>query len=571
MPMLNDAFLLNGPADRRRALPFLLLLGLILFGAGIGLRDPWPADEPRFALVARQMVESGQWLFPFRGGELYPDKPPMFMWAIALCLKLTGSLRVAFLMPSLLAGLGTVSLIHDIARRLWDGATAWRAGLLLLLTVQFTLQARTAQIDALVTFFILLGVYGFLRFLCTEGGWRWYYLGWFAAGLGVITKGVGILALFALLPALWTHRSELKRAPWAAWLKGLAGPLCLLVAIALWGVPMMLMVKASGNADHLAYQNNILFRQTVMRYGSAWHHVAPWWDYLVGVIPAFWLPLSLFLPWLAVRWYRAAQRLDRRVILLVGYLVLVLVFFSASPGKRGVYITPATPALALLAAPFLPELLALRWPRRLWMGLVGLLALLSVLAAVTLLAVPKVQAQLAAQELGNPWPSMLVLAAVSVGACFLLRRSVLLAVASVLAALWLVLGFGLNPTINEGRIPRTLVQRAEATVPAGADILLLDYREQFFLYATRFWLHLPYLMPSKDQARFAAQWQTVADGRWVIGPKAILEKEFDLNLGIDLGRRHSEDWWLMPPGSARPAGPAADNPLYRYIPAGAKP
>lgn len=569
--MLNDEFMLSGPEDRRRALLLLLLLGLVLFGAGIGLRDPWPADEPRFALVARQMVESGQWLFPFRGGELYPDKPPVFMWIIAVFLKLTGSLRVAFLMPSLLAGLGSVALVHDLTRRLWDRATAWRAGLLLLLTVQFTLQARTAQIDGLVTFFILLGVYGFLRFLCADGGWRWYFLGWFAAGLGVITKGVGILALFALLPALWTHRAELRKASRMAWLKGLAGPLFLLGAIALWAVPMMLAVKASGNPDYLAYQNNILFRQTVTRYGSAWHHVAPWWDYLVSVIPAFWLPLSLFLPWLAARWYRAARQADRRVVLLVGYLVLVLVFFSASPGKRGVYITPATPALALLAAPHLPELLALRWPRRLWMGLVGLLALLSVLATVALLAVPKVQAQLAAQDLGHPWLPLSILAVMSVAACFLLRRSVLLGLVGTLAAVWLVLGFGLNPAINDGRIPKVLVQRTEATVPAGADILLVDYREQFFLYVTRPWLHLPYLMHTKDQARFAAQWQAASGGRWVLGPKDLLEKEFDLKLGTDLGKRHSEDWWLMPPGSARPSGPAADDPLYRYVPAGANP
>ena len=37
------------------------LVALLVLGAGLGLRDPWPADEPRFALVARQMVESGQW------------------------------------------------------------------------------------------------------------------------------------------------------------------------------------------------------------------------------------------------------------------------------------------------------------------------------------------------------------------------------------------------------------------------------------------------------------------------------------------------------------------------------
>ena len=31
------------------------LLTAMLIGAGFGLRDPWPADEPRFALIAQDM------------------------------------------------------------------------------------------------------------------------------------------------------------------------------------------------------------------------------------------------------------------------------------------------------------------------------------------------------------------------------------------------------------------------------------------------------------------------------------------------------------------------------------
>ena len=76
------------------------LLALLVLGAGFGLRDPWPSDEPRFALVARQMVESGEWLFPHRGHELYPDKPPLFMWLQAATYQLVGSWRVAFLLPT---------------------------------------------------------------------------------------------------------------------------------------------------------------------------------------------------------------------------------------------------------------------------------------------------------------------------------------------------------------------------------------------------------------------------------------------------------------------------------------
>lgn len=91
--MVSDRTLLN-----QTSLGWLLLIALVVLGAGLGLRDPWPADEPRFALIAKEMVESGQWLFPMRGGELYPDKPPLFMWGIAIGYVLTGSIKVAFLL-----------------------------------------------------------------------------------------------------------------------------------------------------------------------------------------------------------------------------------------------------------------------------------------------------------------------------------------------------------------------------------------------------------------------------------------------------------------------------------------
>src|SRR6478672_9021762 len=87
------------------------ILGLLVIGAGLGLRDPWPADEPRFALIARDMLATGDWLIPRVGGDLYPDKPPFYFWLMAVSMALTGSMRVGFLVPSLLAGLGTLVLV----------------------------------------------------------------------------------------------------------------------------------------------------------------------------------------------------------------------------------------------------------------------------------------------------------------------------------------------------------------------------------------------------------------------------------------------------------------------------
>ena len=86
-----------------RDLALVLLPGLLLIGAGIGLRNPWPADEPLHALIARGMLASGNWLVPMVGGDFFQDKPPLLFWLQAACYWLTRSERIGFLLPSLLA------------------------------------------------------------------------------------------------------------------------------------------------------------------------------------------------------------------------------------------------------------------------------------------------------------------------------------------------------------------------------------------------------------------------------------------------------------------------------------
>ncbi|MFQ2619241.1 ArnT family glycosyltransferase [Aeromonas caviae] len=544
--MVNDRYLLN-----QSSFGWLLLIALVVLGAGLGLRDPWPADEPRFALIAKEMVESGQWLFPMRGGEIYPDKPPMFMWGIAIGYLLTGSIKVAFLLPSLLAGLLTITLVWDMGRRLWSPSVGFLAGLLLLFTVQFTLQAKTAQIDALVTFFITLGVYGFVRFLLCGGGWRWYWLGWFAAGLGIITKGVGLLALLILIPAIWTHREKIRAAPLSAWLKALLGPLAMALAMGLWLVPMLEAVTRSGDPLLLAYRDNILLRQTVTRYANAWHHVKPFWYYLTSVIPPFWLPLSLLLPWLVVAWRKAIQGQDKRIILLLGYLVLVIVFFSVSPGKRGVYVTPGTPALALLTAPFVAELLARVWPARLLGGLGWLLGIICVGGAGALAFSAKLASKLG--DLGPaPWLPLLAMGAALLLINALLRRAPLSAILCSLAVGWLIYSSWICVKLNDMRTPEGVMALAAERVPAGNELLLAGFKEQHLLFSQQPLRHYSYQMPDGEQSREAAAWIAAAPGRWVLGAADLMAVCFDADRMESLGNRHRTDWMLAGVDALKP-------------------
>ena len=59
---------------------------------------------------------------------------------------------------------------------------------------------RGAQIDPVLCVLTTFSLYALLRHLLLGPAWGWYFVGGLAAGLGVITKGVGFLPLLLLIP-----------------------------------------------------------------------------------------------------------------------------------------------------------------------------------------------------------------------------------------------------------------------------------------------------------------------------------------------------------------------------------
>ena len=296
----------------------LVLAGLSLL-AGLGLRDPSPPDEPRFVLAARDMVETGQWLFPHRGIQFYAEKPPVFMWLQAAAFSLTGHWRIAFLLPSLLAALLTLWLSYDLTARLWGRQAGRYAALGLFVCLQFGLQAKRGQIDMVLVAMTTLSLYGVVRHLLRGPDWRWAWLGFFAAGLGTVTKGVGFLPVLVLLPwaaLVWRNRQRPRRvAPAAQAWRWCVAVLCFIAGAGVWVVPMLLAVYNSHDPAFQAYASEILFKQTGKRYADAWHHVQPFW-YFLQVIATLWLPGALLLPWL-----------------LLSIVLAVVAYFVAPQGK----------------------------------------------------------------------------------------------------------------------------------------------------------------------------------------------------------------------------------------------
>ncbi|WP_372184227.1 ArnT family glycosyltransferase [Xanthomonas axonopodis] len=548
--------------SRQRALLAALLLIVVSLLAGLGMRQPNPPDEPRFVLAARTMVETGQWLLPHRGSELYAEKPPVFMWLQAATYELVPHWPVAFLLPSLLAALATLWLTWDIARRLWTRRVAAHAVLALFTVLQFGLMAKRAQIDMVLVALTTLSLWGLLRHLLRGPDWRAWTLGLFAAGVGTVTKGVGFLPLLLLLPWMALRRTHWRVLPARA-LAGRSWALVLpafVAGTAVWLGPLGIALWHSDDPQLHAYAHELLFKQTGTRYAHAWHHVKPFWYYL-QVIATLWLPGCLLLPWLLPAWWRRLRRGDPRYVLLLAWSVLVLLFFSASPGKREVYIFPMLPALCIAAAPLLAGLLRRRGVRALLTGYVLLLAVAG-LALGGGIALHLHWAENTAVKRGMELASLrpvgfwlIGLGVVGLAASAWSRgKRAGTALVVMTAALWTVFGLGLMPALDPYSSSSRLMQRVGQRIGPDAQLGMLAWREQNLLQADRPVTDFGFKASWQDQWAKAGPWLAQAPHtRWLFVLKQAVPACIDPAQRIDIGESNRNQWQLLP-GTAWHAG-----------------
>jgi len=536
---------------RPAALRVLVLLSIVIgLAAGLGQRQPNPADEPRFALAARHMVETGQWLLPHRGIELYAEKPPVFMWMQAATFELVRDWRVAFLLPSLLAALLTLWLVRDLGRRLWNRRVGELAALALFATLQFGLMAKRAHIDMVLLAMTTAAMWGLLRHLLQGPQWRAWWFGAFCAGVGTVTKGVGFLPLLVVLPWLgwaWRHGRGWPAQRGDGW-RWAATLLAFVAGTAVWLLPLGIALLHSDDPSLHAYARELLLRQTATRYANAWHHIQPAWYYL-QVIATLWLPGSLLLPQLLPAWWRRLRRGDGRFWLLLGWSVAVLLFFSASPGKRELYVLPILPMACLAAAPLLAGLLR----RRITGGLLcGYLLVLGVAALAVAFGpwLPRdaVRRGMDAGTLQALRHGLLVLAAglIAIAAWTRCRRAGL-GVVLATAWLWAVYGWMLATALDPSVSSAALMRRVGERIGPRAELGMVAWREQNMLQADRPVTDFGYKADWDTQWRQAGPWLAQApQQRWLFVLRDALSPCVDRGQVVDIGQSNRNQWVLVP-------------------------
>lgn len=321
----------------------LLMFSLFLYLIGNELLPVTDTAESNYAVTAKEMVLSGDWISPQIYGHYWYDKPIFYYWELALSYTLFGFNEMASRLPSALLGSASVLFTYWFARRVYSEKIGWLSAIILGTSVECWLLSKAIITDTSLFLFMSMAI-AFFYMGYTENR-KYYYLCYTAAAFAVLTKGpIGLLlpGLAALLFLAYNKDlAEMKRVH-------LFSGLLLFTAIAGAWYGLMCCLHGSDFLLNFLGVHNFL-RATVSEHPTK----NKWYFYLIiyfiGFAPwSFTIPYSLFKKW-------KRKELDLRnssnaTQLLFIYFAVVNIFFELIATKYTTYTFPGLFSLAILTA-----------------------------------------------------------------------------------------------------------------------------------------------------------------------------------------------------------------------------
>lgn len=336
---------------------WLLAAGVVvlLAGAPLPLTD---GDAALYANIARNVLESGDWVTLRYRGDWIVDKPPLTIWLLTISIAAFGTSEWALRAWHLAMALGTVLATYALARLALPTGKAALAALVLLTSSLFFYQSLVPQQDVPLTLFVTLAIYWHLRW--ERDGRPWYAIAsWISVALAILARGlIGlVLPLLVVGAHLLVDRPPLPRRAIAVTAAGIAG---FLLIASPWFV-------AGALRQGRAFIDTF-FLGGSLGVGRYFHALLdtpiPQW---IGVFAyVLFLPLGL-LPWAGWLWPALKEGWSRRrggpsaLWVCTLWVVAVVVFLSLSWGDKVIrYLLPVFPPLAMLIAHVIGEV---RWTR----------------------------------------------------------------------------------------------------------------------------------------------------------------------------------------------------------------
>lgn len=163
-----------------------------------------PQDEAMYAVRARWMVHTGDWITPQSWGELVYEKTPGTYWLIAFFYILFGISESTARLPAQLAGIISILLTYQISVTLLNKRLATLSAAILSISFLWLQASRLATANITFITMALLGLWCLLKAETTsKSAPLWRYTAGISFALGFLIRGQMIFVpLIALLPYL---------------------------------------------------------------------------------------------------------------------------------------------------------------------------------------------------------------------------------------------------------------------------------------------------------------------------------------------------------------------------------
>ena len=347
----NSYFILAAIA----AVTLLPFLGETLF---------YSKGEPREAIVAVSMLNTGDWILPESNGDEIPYKPPFMAWCIAIFSLIHGHVtEYLSRLPSALALIGMILWCYGFFKRRISWTHAFAAGLITLTAFEVYRAGMACRVDMLLTFFITGALFSLYTYW--ERGLKG--LPWLAVIMmsgGVLTKGpVAVVLPLAVIFTFMLIRGEKF---WRVVVKLILPFLVPLIIPTLWYYAAY--QQEGAEFLDLVHEENVERMTGNMSYSS---HVKPmYYNFLTllsGYLPYTLLLLVSLIPMRRINaikaaapireWWKSFKSMDAPRMYALITILLIFVFYCIPESKRSVYLLPIYPFIAVFIADYITGLI----------------------------------------------------------------------------------------------------------------------------------------------------------------------------------------------------------------------
>jgi len=353
----------------------IVVIGLPAFCFRLSGPFPLTDHESLVAATAQGARYEGHWVVPHFNGQIRLQKTPLMYWAVAGLSYLSGGVdEFTVRLPSALSALACCLVIGAFGSVMFGRREGIIASLAAVGAAGILWQSHHGTADMLMTalttgaFLALwIGLERIRRDEPATGPMLGFYV---LFALANLAKGPVPAPVIGLPVAIYL----VVTGQWRGWRKWRIG----------WGMLIVLAIVGGWVAAVLIRVPDAVWRwkaEYVQRYLGefAGHSGRPWFYYLPQVFLLS-LPWSVFLPVGVVEAFKDRSH-RREMLFLMLWLVVGLVFFSGSSGKRAHYILPIIPPALLLSTIGMIRLVERLLGDRRRLAMLGLLAVLVVAVA----------------------------------------------------------------------------------------------------------------------------------------------------------------------------------------------